>query len=153
MLDDPRIKRVLKRYRKDEQFSDGIMDVTALGDAFWLAACGCQNESDLCAPQELDQQALAALTQRMGIGFDQSEFDYFLHTYIRSGQFDDYHADPTVTRYPVSEDGPPANIPVSEGYRWCEARPQEGKANFVEIPIEPAEVEPSNEPSAAETPL
>ena len=75
MLDDPRIKRVLKRYPKADQFSDASMDVSAYGDTALLEACGCQHVDDLSAPRELDDHALAFFAQRMGVEFDSSQFD------------------------------------------------------------------------------
>jgi len=74
MLDDPRIKRVLKRYAKGDQFSDASMDVSAYGDAALLEACRCRDVADPTAPRELDDYALAHFAQRMGIEFDSSQF-------------------------------------------------------------------------------
>jgi hypothetical protein len=84
MPDDSRIKRILKRYQKNGTFSDGIMDVTSLGVDELLQACRCAEVSSLDAPKELDDQALAHLARRMGIEFDRSQFDYFLHSYVRA---------------------------------------------------------------------
>jgi hypothetical protein len=76
MLDDPRIKRVLKRYPKSDQFSDASMDVSTYGDTALLEACRREHADDMSGPIELDDQALAHFQQRMGIEFDRSQFDY-----------------------------------------------------------------------------
>jgi len=108
MLDDPRIKRVLKRYPKDDQFSDASIDVSSYGDLALLEACRREHVS---GPIELDDHALAHFGQRMGIEFDRSQFDYFLHSYVRSEFFETYYDDPTLTSFPMCEDGPPEKIP------------------------------------------
>ena len=130
MLDDPRIKRVLKRYPKADQFSDASRDVSAYGDTALLEACGCRHVDDLSAPRELDDHALAFFAQRMGVEFDSSQFDYFLHSYVRSEFFETYYDDPTVTSFPMCEDGPPPKIPCPEGAEWCAVRPKDGREHF-----------------------
>ena len=85
MHDDPHIKRVLKRYRKEEKLSDASMDVTALGLAELLRACGSDDADYLTAPKELGDFAVAHLARVMGIEFDRGQFDYFLHSYVRLG--------------------------------------------------------------------
>ena len=59
MLDDPRIKRVLKRYKKGDQFSDASMDVSSYGDLALLEACQCEQADELASPREMDRHALA----------------------------------------------------------------------------------------------
>ena len=130
MLDDSRIKRVLKRYPKSDQFSDASMDVSAYGDAALLEACRCHHIDDLTAPRELDDYALAHFAQRMGIEFDISQFDYFIHSYVRSEFFETYYDAPTVTSKPAPEGGPPTKIPLAKGMRWCSVRPKDGKEHY-----------------------
>ena len=136
MFDDQRIKRVLKRYLKEEQFSDASMDVGSLGIAVLMQACRCDEVDSLNAPKELDDHAVAHLAQLMGIEFDRSQFDYFLHAYLRSEFLEAYRDDPSVTSFPASEDGPPSKIPVPKGMRWCAARPKDGKEQFLAVEIE-----------------
>ena len=130
MLDDPRIKRILKRYPKSDKFSDVFMDVTSLGVIELMQACCCSEVSSLDAPKELDDQGLAHLASRMGIEFDRSQFDYFLHSYVRSEFFPSYYEDPSVTSKPAPEFGPPPKIPVPEGMRWVSVRPKDGKEHY-----------------------
>ena len=130
MLDDPRIKRVLKRYQKDEKFSDSSMDVTSIGVAELLQACRCTEASSLDAPKELDDQALACLARRMGIEFDRSQFDYFLHSYVRAEFCPAYYDDPLVTSKPAPESGPPSKIPIPKGMRWVSVRPKDGREDY-----------------------
>lgn len=130
MLDDARIKRVLKRYKKGDQLSDASMDVSSYGDVALLQACQLEHVDDMAGPIELDDHALAHFQQRMGIEFDGSQFDYFLHSYVRSEFFETYYDDPSVTSFPVCEDGPPAKIPRPEGTEWCAVRPKDGKEHF-----------------------
>jgi hypothetical protein len=130
MLDDPRIKRVLKRYPKDDHFSDASIDVSTYGDLALLEACGRECVDEMSGPIELDHRALDHFATRLGIEFDRSQFDYFLHSYVRSEFLESYYDDPTVTSFPVSEDGPPAKIPTPEGAQWCAVRPKNGKEHF-----------------------
>lgn len=130
MLDDPRIKRVLKRYPKDDQFWNASMDVSQLGDRILLEACRLDDADEFSRPVELDEFALEHLAQRMGIVFDQSQFDYFLHSYVRSEHKEAYYRDRTVTSFPAPEDGPPSKIPLEEGLRWFAVRPRDGKEHF-----------------------
>jgi hypothetical protein len=130
MLDDPRIKRVLKRYPKSDQFSDAAIDVSSYGDLALLEACSREHVDDLSRPIELDHHALAQFGQRMGIEFDSAQFDYFLHSYVRSECMDDYYDDSTVTSRPAPEGGPPSKIPCPEGAEWCAVRPKDGKEHF-----------------------
>jgi len=133
MLDDPRIKRVLKRYRKDDELSDGSMDVTSLGVAELLKACRHDEVRSLNSPIELDEQARAYLARRMGIEFDVGQFDYFLHAYVRTESV--LHDDPTCLSYPAPESGPPAKIPLAEGKRWVSVRPKDGQEHYVAYEI------------------
>src|SRR5262245_32877163 len=123
MLDDPRIKRVIKRFPKGDQFSDASMDVSSFGDADLLAACRRQDVNEFSRPIELDDYALSRLAQRMGNVFDREQFDYFPHSYIRAEHREDYYNDPTTTFFPAPEDGPPSNIPLEKGLRWFAVRP------------------------------
>ena len=66
----------------------------------------------------------------MGTEFDRNEFDYFLHSYVRSECVPDFFADPLVTSKPAPEDGPPAKIPLAKGMRWCSVRPKDGKEQY-----------------------
>ena len=141
MLDDPRIKRVLRRYPKEDKFSDASMDVSAYGDAALLQALRYEHVDDLSAPRELDDHAVTHFAQRMKIDFDRSQFDYFLHSYVRSEFFETYYDDPTVTSFPAPEDGPPSKIPLEKGLRWCAVRPKDGKEHFEAFQIE----EPNDE--------
>jgi hypothetical protein len=130
MLDDPRIKRILKRYPKGDKFSDVFMDVTSLGDAELLQACRCNDPCDLDTPKELDDLALSHLSRRMGIEFDRGRFDYFMHSYVRSEFFPSYYEDASVTSKPPPEFGPPPKIPLPSGMRWVSVRPKDGQEHY-----------------------
>jgi hypothetical protein len=130
MHDDPRIKRVLKRYRKDEQFSDASMDVSALGLTVLLQACRSDDADYLTAPKELDDYAVAHLSDVMGIEFNRDQFDYFLHSYVRQECASEFFADPLVTSKPAPESGPPIKIPLPKGMHWCSVRPKDGKEHY-----------------------
>jgi hypothetical protein len=130
MLDDPRIKRVLKRYKKDGKLSDSIMDVTSLGVAELLLACRCAEARSLDAPRELDDHALAYLARRMGLEFDRSQFDFFLHSYVRAEFCPAYYDDASVTSKPAPESGPPSKIPIPKGMRWVSVRPKDGREDY-----------------------
>src|SRR5713101_473413 len=100
MPDDPRIKRVLKRYRKDDNFWDASIDVTGLGVDELLRACGAGEVRFLDVPRELDDKALAYLSSRMEIEFDRDQFDYFLHSYVRTEFCPAYYDDPSAVSKP-----------------------------------------------------
>ena len=130
MHDDPRIKRVLKRYCKEEKFSDASMDVSALGVVELLRAFRSNDADYLTAPKELDGHAVAHLSRVMGIEFDPDQFDYFLHSYVREECISEFFADPAVTSKPAPEGGPPSKIPLPKGMRWCSVPPKDGKEHY-----------------------
>jgi hypothetical protein len=125
MLDDPRIKRVIKRYRKGEDISDAVMDVSNFGDAELLKACRCIGENAFVKPRELDGWALAYLSPYLQTSFDCSQFDYFLHSYVRP-EFADSFADSEITSKPAPEE-PHPKIPIEKGMRWRSVRPKDGE--------------------------
>ena len=106
------------------------MDVTSLGVDELLQACHCAEVSSLDAPMELDDQALAHLARRMGIDFDRSQFDYFLHSYVRAEFCPAYYNDPLVTSKPAPENGPPQKIPLPKGMHWVSVRPKDGQEHY-----------------------
>jgi hypothetical protein len=128
--DDPRIKRVLKRYRKDDKFSDASMDVTALGLAELLQAVRSEDADYLTAPKELDDDAVAHLSRVMGIEFDRDQFDYYLHSYVRQEFLSEFSADTSIASRPAPEGGPPDKIPRPRGTRWCSVRPKDGQEHY-----------------------
>jgi hypothetical protein len=130
MPDDPRIKRVLKRYRKGEQFPDASLELTDLGVDELLQACRCDQANALNLPKELDDYAMSYLTRRLGIEFDSAAFDFYLHEYVRSEFRSTYFSDPSITSKPAPEDGPPPGIPLPAGMRWFAVRPKDGKEHY-----------------------
>jgi hypothetical protein len=133
---DARIKRVLKRYRKGNQFVDSSVDVSDVDTEYFLQAFGCTGEDSLVLPKELDESARTFLGERMRLEFDGSQFDYFLHSYVRAEFVPSYYEDPSVTYKPAPENGPPEKIPVPEGMRWVNVRPKEGKEHYEAYEIE-----------------
>lgn len=131
MLDDPRINRVLKRYPKGEQFSDGEIDVTEVGLPALLWACHRTKPEELDTPIEIDSDGIAYLAGGTDLEFEPDRFDYYLHSYVRSEYRSTYYKDPTVSYKPSPEDGPPANISLPEGTAWRPSRPKDGKENWV----------------------
>ena len=129
MLDDPRIKRVLKRYLKGDPFFDSSLDVSKYGDAALMEAFRCQDVNHFSSPRELDDHALGHFSRRMGMEFDHNQFDYFLHSYVRSEFFETYSADSTVINKPSPEAGPPKNL-LPKGMRWFSVRPKNGQEHF-----------------------
>ena len=135
MFDDPRLKRVLKRYEKGSNLSDASIDVSNLGVGELLKACRCASLADLSAPKELDETALAHLSKRMDIPYNIEQFDYFLHSYIRAEHVEAYYADPSVTSMPAPENGPPSKIPLSPGTAWRSVRPKNGQESYEAWPL------------------
>jgi hypothetical protein len=136
MKNDPRIVRLLKRYPKDEDYFDASIDVSHLEIDKLINICQCQNDSGLSVPKELDEFALGHFSQAFGIEFDRTDFDYFLHSYVRAEFVPSYYSDPTVTSKPAPENGPPTKIPLPEGMQWFSVRPKEGREHYeaYEIP-------------------
>ncbi|WP_243304901.1 MULTISPECIES: hypothetical protein [Geothrix] len=130
MKNDPRIVRLLKRYPKGEDFSDASIDVSHFDTEQLLKICQCQKDSDLSVPKELGEFALGHFGQAFGIEFDRSEFDYYLHSYVRTEFVSSYYSDPTVTSKPAPENGPPTKIPLPEGMQWFSVRPKEGREHY-----------------------
>lgn len=133
MSDDPRIKRVLKRYRKGEDYFDASIDLSGLDLAELQLACRCQQDDSLIAPRELDSHALSYLSARMGLEFDGQQYDYFLHAYVRREFLRAYCDDPSVKSKASPEDGPPSKIPLPKGRRWISVRPKDGQEQYVAV--------------------
>ena len=119
--DDPRIKRVLKRYFKNEEFSDASMDLNGITFEELQSMCSCSADG-FGKPRELDGLSLVYFTNRMGISFDASKYDYFVHSYIKREFCSSDRCKPKDAYYPC-EDGPPVKIPLPEGQHWVSARP------------------------------
>jgi hypothetical protein len=119
--EDPRIKRVLKRYLKGEEYSSDSMDVTGIGLENLQSACRCDSDG-FRLPKELDGYALVCLTGWMGINFDASEYDYFIHSYVKRECVSPEKPFLDGIDLP-SEYGPPTKIPRPEGTRWVSVRP------------------------------
>ena len=141
IADDLRIKRILKRYPKGDKFSDVFMDVTNLGVAELLRVCRCDEARCLDVPKELDEPALSRLATMMGFEFDPGQFDYYLHSYVRSEFFPAYYEDPSVVSKPPPEFGPPAKIALPQSMRWVSVRPKDGQEHYEAYEID----QPKNE--------
>lgn len=130
-IDDPRIKRVLKRYLKCEEFSDATLELAGIGLEELQSMCGCSAD-DFKSPRELDGCGLVNFTNRLGVSFDASKYDYFVHSYARREFCSPDRVPPEGLNLPY-EDGPPAKIPLAEGLRWVSTRPKDGKENYVGV--------------------
>ena len=131
--DDPGIKRVLKRYRKGEDFSESSLVIDEVPLARLQEACRCSSDDLLQGPTEIDGYAGVCIKNLIGVDFDFGQFDYFLHAYIRREFAETYYDAPTPGLIPAPEDGPPNKIPHSEGTRWASARPKNGQENYVAV--------------------
>ncbi len=134
MTDDPRLKRVLKRYRKLDDHADASMDVTALGIVQLRTLVGCAEDDPLIAPRALDALAAARFGAVLGVALDVHEFDFFLHCYVRTECVTDYYSDSTVRPLASPENGPPTKIPLPKGMRWLSVRPRDGKEHYIGVP-------------------
>ena len=129
--DDQRIKRVLKRYLKGEGFFESSMELSGIGLEELQAMCRCSAD-DFNAPRELDGYSLVNFTNRMGVSFDWSKYDYFIHSYTKREFCSIDRVPPKDVSFPC-EDGPPSKIPLAKGLHWVSTRPKEGKENYVGI--------------------
>jgi hypothetical protein len=130
--DDPRIKRVLKRYLKNDEFSDASVDLTEISFEELQSLCSCSADG-FNKPRELDGLALVYFTNRMGISFDASKYDYFVHSYSKREFCLPDRGVPTGLFFPC-EDGPHAKIPLPEGTHWVSARPdKDGLEHWVAV--------------------
>jgi hypothetical protein len=129
--DDPRIKRVLKRYLKGEEFSEASLELTGISFKELQSMCRCSAD-DFKTPRELDGYGLVNFTNRMGMSFDASKYDYFVHSYARR-EFCSPDRVPPKELYLPCEDGPPAKIPLAKGLHWVSTRPKDGKENYVGV--------------------
>jgi hypothetical protein len=129
--DDPRIKRVLKRYPKGREFSDSFVELAGISLEELQLMCRCLVD-DFKIPRELDGQSLGCFAGRLGLDFDEGKYDYFVHSYVRREFCLPDRVPPKELRLPC-EDGPPMKIPVPEGKHWVSARPKNGRENYVGI--------------------
>jgi hypothetical protein len=133
MTDDPRLKRVLKRYPKHEDASDAAIDVTALGLDRLQAALRCAPDDPLAAPRALDAAAVEWFSAELGVESDPAAYDYFLHVYVRREFEEAYARDPAERLESAPpEDGPPAKLLPSD-MRWVSGRPRDGRERFVAV--------------------
>jgi hypothetical protein len=130
-LDDPRLKRVLKRYRKNEEQSESYLDVTALGLATLQVVADVARSDAMISPKQLDGASLTRLSAKMGIPFDTVTFDYFLHTYVRQEFVGEYYRTKGSHLKASPEGGPPETIPIQEGYSWVSVRPENDREHYV----------------------
>ena len=105
LSDDPRIKRVLKRYLTGEDFSDATMELSGISLEEIAAMCRCSS-NDFNAPRELDAYSLVNFENRMSMSFDSSKYDYFIHSYARR-EFCSADCVPPKDLNVPCEDGPP----------------------------------------------
>ena len=133
MPDDPRIKVVLKRYRKEEQYFDASMELIDVSVDLLRDACRYEKEDFSARPRELDGKAQAFLSTHIGMDFDEMLFDYFLHPYVRNEFVSTYYKDPSVKVRPTPESGPPTNMPLPAGMHWVAVRPKDGKEQFIGV--------------------
>jgi hypothetical protein len=129
--DDPRIKRVLKRYLKSEEYSDATLELTGIGLDELQSMCRCSAD-DFKAPRELDGYGLVNFTNRLGMSFDASTYDYIVHSYARREFCTPDRVPPKELKIPC-EDGPPAKIPLAKGLHWVSTRPKDGRENYVGV--------------------
>ncbi|HEY3763247.1 MAG TPA: hypothetical protein VGN23_15985 [Verrucomicrobiae bacterium] len=131
-VDDPRIKRVLKRYLKGEEFSDATLDLMGISLQELESMCRC-NADDFKIPRELDGYGLIFFTNRLGLDFDASKYDYFIHSYVKREFCTPDRATPKELALPC-EDGPHVKIPLPKGTHWASARPDDdGFECYVEV--------------------
>ena len=131
--DDPRIKRVLKRYLKGEEFSDACLALTGVSFDELQTFCRCDADK-FTRPPALDGYAMVCLNERLGFNYvanmrlDASVYDYFIHSYLKR----EFANSRNGIRLP-NEDGPPEKIPRPEGTRWVSVRPKDGKETYVVV--------------------
>jgi hypothetical protein len=136
--DDPRIKRVLKRYLKGAEYFDASLELTGISLEELQSMCRCSAD-DFKAPRELDGYGLISFTNRMGMAFDASQYDYFVHSYVRR-EFCSPDRVPAAELNVPCEDGPPAKIPLPKGTHWVSVRPKDGQENYIAVESENAQL-------------
>ena len=120
MLDDPRIRTVLKRYPKGAALSDACLDLEGVPVTELVAALRMAPEDRDAKPRPLDDYAVAYFSKRWPQAFDTTRYDYFVHRYLRDG------LDPAQnTEIPYPPEHPPQNIPRGKAMRWVSVRPAE----------------------------
>ena len=140
-IDDPRIKRVLKRYLKGEEFSDASLELTEVSLEKLASLCRCSAD-DFKRPRELDGYGLVNFTNHMGMSFDGDKYDYFIHSYARR-EFCSSNRVPEEGLHAPCEDGPPAKIPLAEGLHWVSVRPNKEDGNESYVGVEDENIQPN----------
>jgi len=131
MIDDPRIKRILKRYPKDNVRFDASIDLSDLPIEEVRAAFRCSADDTDTRPRKLDDYAIDCFSKRWPDAFDAASFDYFVHLYLKS-EF--AWPNPRSADMPSvpSENGPPPGASLPEGMRWVSVKPSdEGFENYM----------------------
>jgi len=132
--DDPRIKRVLKRYAKDSQFSDASIELEGISTEQLQRAFGRAPDDPLYRPMELAWPQIEFFGTLLGMEMDSGAYDYYLHSYVRKECVTEVFADKTRPYFPggpAPEGLPP--IPVPPGKVWLAVRPKDGKEQFLQF--------------------
>ncbi len=131
MIDDPRVKRVLKRYRKDSQFSDASLELADITLTELQSVLERDSADPIYSPIELNTAQVDYFAWLIGVEFDQGQYDYFLHTYVRQEFIEEFFADKSraFRSAPAPEGELPANIAPDKV--WCSVRPKDGREQYV----------------------
>jgi hypothetical protein len=121
----------LKRYLKNDEFSDASLELAGISLEELQSTCCCSAD-DFKSPGKLDGHGLVYFTNRLGMSFDASEYDYFVHSYVRR-EFCSRDRVPPKELHLPREDGPPAKLPRQKGMHWGSTRPKDGKENDVGV--------------------
>jgi hypothetical protein len=108
------------------------MELTGISLEELQSMCSCAADG-FNKPRELDGLALVHFTNRMGMDFDASKYDYFVHFYARREFCSPDRIPPDNINLPC-EDGPPAKIPLAEGSSSVSARPdKDGRETWIGV--------------------
>lgn len=139
MIDDPRVKILLKRYPKGSAYFDATIDLDDIPIDGIRQALRISESNRDARPRPLDAHAIHCFSRYWPTAFDTDAFDYFVHLYRRK-EADQVplNLGDAVFQLPP-EDGPPTAIPLPEGTQWLSVRPAEdGLENYQAVEIDRA---------------
>ena len=134
MIDDSRVKRVLKGYPKGSTRFDKYIDLNNIPIADLRAALRSSPDDKDVKPHQLDDYAIDYFSKIWPQAFDMSQYDYFIHIYLKPEYRSLLNEKSDIVHNLPSEDGPPESIPHPEGARWISVRPSEnGYENYMAL--------------------
>ena len=134
MIEDTRVKRVLKRYPRESSRFDAYIDISNIPIIDIRAALRLSSDDEDVKPRQLDDYAINYFSKKWSQAFDVAQYDYFIHIYLKPEYISSLNESSFTLHNLLREDGPPENIPHPDGTRWISVHPsKDGYENYMAL--------------------